>query len=410
MCLSASARLFVVTLFILACISTSHAVDNTLHPNESDHDEWVVVLKDPRPKRLQGFQVKGYSGHYSNSLELKRFGKRIAKEYSLSLQKAWFIESLKVYCLIVKLDKDQAQTLQALGSDERVNWVQRSNNFELLKSTSNSPSDPFSNIAQIDYASDALQLDGAGVKIALVDSAVASDHPGLAKSITLNRDLVVGATSGQSQGEHHGTAMAGIMVGVPDNQVAQTGVAPAAEVLAYRGCWEVSNDDTRCNTLSLARALDGVIKAKPAILNLSLSGPRDRLLDGLINVLVEQGVFIVAAFDPKRTNDERFPTRRDGVLIVRAEHMHTDYKGEFTAPGKRIVLSPTADFETMSGHSVATAYTSGLLALMVQAIENNESISFTDMLDAKGNLKPENAQQLIELNTQFQSPQKKAGV
>ncbi|MFT6407151.1 MAG: hypothetical protein ACJAQ6_000561 [Arenicella sp.] len=75
---------------------------------------------------------------------------------------------------------------------------------------------------------------------------------------------------------------------------------------------------------------------------------------------------IVAAFDPQRASEDRFPTRRNGVLIVRAEHMNSKYSSEFTAPGKRIVVALESGYSLMSGHSVVTVYTTGVLALLAQ--------------------------------------------
>jgi len=343
-------------------------------PQAEKSNEWVVVLKDPRPARLSGFNVKGYSAkHYASSPVLKRYGKRVSRDHSLGLKKAWFIESLNVYCLIVDITGSTDATLKSLEADERVEWVQPSNNFSLLSSDAkgssavdtHAPLDSFENLG--------LTANGEGVNIALIDSAVANNHPDLAKSIAQTHDLVVGSAEGLqtrdmpfSRGERHGTAMAGILVASPSNDFGLKGVAPEADVYAYRGCWELDSGDTQCNTLSLARALDGVAQSDASILNLSLSGPKDLLLDRLVDRLVKQGVVIVAAFDPNRPSESRFPSRRDGVLIVRAEHMNQDFNGEFTAPGKRIVVSPTKGYSLMTGHSVAAAYTSGVLALIVQ--------------------------------------------
>lgn len=379
---------------------------------KANTDEWVVVLKDPRPARLRGFQVKGYSKHYSNSLELKRFGKRVAKDHKLGLKQAWFIDSLGVYCLIVRFKQDQGLTLNQLKEDQRVDWVQPSNEFELLKSNE------ASRIEAVPAATtqpDKLNiLDGNGVRIALIDSGVSTTHPDLSNAISVSQDLVVGGAPLSSAGEKHGTAMAGIWVARPnkasDLGLGLSGLAPAAQVLAFRGCWESTEGDTQCNTLSLARALDSAFRAKPSILNLSLSGPRDRLLDRLIDKLVMQGVFIVAAFDPKRDQSERFPSRGNGVLIVRAEHLQQDHANEFTAPGKRLVLSPDANYQSMSGHSVATAYTTGILALMAQASlsktntkPQHSNFQLTSLVDANGTPTITNASQLLRMKNDLAS-------
>jgi len=389
----------VIKYFVLAiCLMLAgfaHAYDQA-EPADNSNAEWVVVLKDPRPARLQGFQLQGYSQHYSNSLKLKRFGKKIAKEYDLTLKKAWFIDSLSVYCLIVEIDGNAQNTLSSLQDDKRVEWVQPSNSFELLKSSSEKQSIAVSQSSSL-LDSSLTKVDGSGIRIAVIDSGVSQRLEDLSDSVSINRDLVVGGEPSSALGERHGTAMVGILVGAPQNSLGLPGVAPAAEVLAYRGCWESANGATECNTLSLARALDNVAKARPSILNLSLSGPRDRLLDRLIDQIVDRNIFVVAAFDPKRPQSDRFPIRRNGVLIVRAEHLHKNHKSEFTAPGTRIVVSPDANYQTMSGHSVATAYTSGVLALLAQNSADKSTFNLDSLVDASGNPQVSNVYQLLEL-------------
>ncbi len=393
-------KLFALLLCSLVpAISLSVQAQETLDFERSDFqatssNEWVVVLKDPRPARLSGYNVKGYSAkHYASSPVLKRYGKRVSRDHSLGLKKAWFIESLNVYCLIVDIPDSSDAILKSLEADERVEWVQPSNNFSLLSSDSKGISNIDAPTSLVSLQNGRSTADGEGVNIALIDSAVADNHPDLAESIAQTHDLVIGSASGVTssdskliRGERHGTAMAGILVASPSNDLGLKGVAPKADVYAYRGCWELESGDTQCNTLSLARALDGVAQSDASILNLSLSGPKDLLLDRLVDRLVSQGVFVVAAFDPKRPSENRFPTRRDGVLIVRAEHMNQDFNSEFTAPGKRIVVLPTKGYSLMTGHSVATAYTSGVLALIVQKqthIADRNRSDVSDLLEAQ---------------------------
>jgi len=52
--------------------------------------EWVVVLSDPRPARLQGWSGEGYSSSdYNGALELKRIGLKFAKKNGLKLKQEW---------------------------------------------------------------------------------------------------------------------------------------------------------------------------------------------------------------------------------------------------------------------------------------------------------------------------------
>jgi len=156
---------------------------------------------------------------------------------------------------------------------------------------------------------------------------------------------------------------------------------------------------TNCNTLSLARALDAVVKSQPDVLNLSLSGPYDPLLNRLIEKVVLNQTVIVAAYDPTRASSKRFPVAQDGVLIVRAENMDRQSaeklgKGEFTAPGAKIVTKPHDAYTYLTGHSIASAHTSGLLALLTQA--RLQDPKFQSIIDMAVNGQLKSAQNMVD--------------
>ncbi|MEM7360069.1 MAG: S8 family serine peptidase [Pseudomonadota bacterium] len=343
--------------------------------NTDDQEEWVVVFDDPRPARLQGWVRNDYgkaSGDYRSSLELTRFSKRVAAKYGMDLRDEWYISSLGVYCLVVRFKDDQAEAMAKLKEDESVQWIQPSNEFELLVSSSGTPANVETAISKNSQLPNS--MNGAGVTIAIVDSAVDDTHPDLTGAIQKNELFATDARDNIS-GEKHGTAIAGVMITQPHTKLGVTGIAPAATVHAYRGCWESTEDKTtNCSTLSLARALDAVIQDDADLLNLSLSGPRDALLDRLVQRLIDRGSLVVAAYDPNRTSSERFPKNREGVLIVRAEGLAGGNGRGFTAPGARVVPMPGNRYDFMQGHSIATAYTTGVFALRKQAFDSRENI------------------------------------
>jgi len=367
---------FVVVIYAVFGLNQVWAENS--EPNETANkttksavpEEWVVVLDDPRPKRLQGWQRTGYRGgnNYRSAVELKRFGGRLAKDYNLALKDQWLIESLGVYCLIVSFNDDANKTIKALEKLESVQWIQPSNEFRLL-SSAGGVTEPL-NSKLMGESLDS-SITGEGVTIAIIDSAVDRTHSDLAPAVELSQDFVVAGASADSSnqllnGEAHGTAIAGVMIAQRDSKAGIAGVAPKAKLLAYRGCWENSDGNTNCNTLSLARALDAVARSGADILNLSLSGPKDLLLDQLLDRVIANGAVVVAAFDPQRVGQTRFPSKKDGVLIVRAEKLDSQFQDIFTAPGARVVASPGNNYGFMKGHSIATAYTSGVLALHKQ--------------------------------------------
>jgi len=363
---------FGIVIYTLISLNQAWAADKQ-HVDGVVSEEWVVVLDDPRPKRLQGWQRTGYRGgsNYRSAVELTRFGGRLAKDHNLALKDQWLIESLGVYCLIVSFNGDQNKTIEALEKVKGVQWVQPSNDFRLLSASTESV-DESSGIVTKDGVLNTT-ITGKGVTIAIIDSAVDSMHLDLAPAVELSEDFVVsgvGFDDSALTGEAHGTAIAGVMVAQQGSKLGIAGVAPQAKLLAYRGCWENSDGQTNCNTLSLARALDAVVRSGADILNLSLSGPKDFLLDRLIDRVIANGTVVVTAFDPARARQPRFPSNRDGVLVVRAEKLDSQFGDFFTAPGARVVATPGNGYNFMKGHSVASAYTSGLLALRKQYYDN----------------------------------------
>ncbi|HZP88943.1 MAG TPA: hypothetical protein VFB54_19185 [Burkholderiales bacterium] len=74
------------------------------------------------------------------------------------------------------------------------------------------------------------------------------------------------------------------------------------------------------------------------VLNLSLSGPRDRLLERLVDRAVADGIIVVAAAD----DDGGFPAAHPGVIGV-ADRKSS---GTLSAPGTDLLTAtPNADCE-----------------------------------------------------------------
>ena len=361
-------------------------------------EEWVVVLEDPRPQRLKGFQVSGYSSkHYNSSRVFKRTASKLAKDYGFKIQQEWFIESIGAYCLIVRFENDVEARIAALKNHDRVRWIQASNEFKTLESNE----DPAESLMPEANLSIPKSLSGRGVKIGLIDSGISSSHPLLKDAISDNQNVVIGGSTMHKHGERHGTAIASIIAASEEQSFGFSGLAPSAELIAYRGCWESASGDTLCNTLSLARALDGLTRSNISILNLSLSGPKDRLLNTLVYRLVQNNVLVVAAYDPLRANSERFPESQPGVLIVKAVEEKRPSEDQFTAPGKRLVASTSNSITSMQGHSVATAYTTGILALISEATSGTENTNLASLFGQANYAEIRDYRQLIKLSHQF---------
>ena len=167
--------------------------------------------------------------------------------------------------------------------------------------------------------------------------------------------------------DNHGTAVAGIIVARADNHVGIAGVAPQARLLALRACWQMSPAETLCTSLSLARALSAAIERGAQIINLSLGGPPDRLVQRLIESAQARGIVVVAAINRLAPNGG-FPAGLPDVIAVADAPAPFARLGVVVAPGADIPTTlPGSRWATVSGASYAAAHVSGLLALMLDA-------------------------------------------
>lgn len=383
----------------------------TMLAQQAQQKWWVIVLNDPRTdRRRQPNASAGYRGpvDYTGDPLLARLSQVIVKDHALLLREEWPIDSLKVHCLVVAFSKDEGTTLSQLSSDRRVRWVQAFQEFTTLAmsdgTNSREPlppakimptrltaqekvgltqepklfSDPYFHLQsafsalKLDRLAD--EIDGNGVSVAIIDSGVQTSHADLASARIEYEDLVGSVKDTASSrllsqpAENHGTAIAGVIVAQRNNGVGIAGVAPGVSLIGLRGCWGSTDGQTRCNTLSLAKSLQRVIELSPDILNLSLTGPKDPLLEALLEKVLAQGTLVVTAYDPQRNLDERFPRTRAGIFMAAGSK---NSKQKTTAiwllPGDDIItVQPINTYAFLSGSSLSAAHLSGVLALLKQ--------------------------------------------
>ena len=269
--------------------------------------------------------------------------------------------------------EDPDRILERLQSDARVESAQPMNLFETSSGLYNDP------YLELQHGVSSMQVEeahrwarGTGIEVAVVDTVVDIEHPELRDHIRLARDFVR-ADGRVPTPDRHGTAVTGVIVSAVDNGLGIIGVAPAAKILALQGCWQRDPKSAQgtCSSFTLAKALAFAVEQQPDILNLSLAGPHDPLLERLVRTALADDIVVVAAVGDSPAKP--FPASVAGVMGVRAIPQagdgaaSTSDRDELLAPGADIITtSPAGGFDFHSGHSLATAHVSGLIALLLE--------------------------------------------
>jgi Subtilase family/IPT/TIG domain len=210
---------------------------------------------------------------------------------------------------------------------------------------------------------------GGGMRIGLIDSTVDRKHPALrGRAITEQSFLAAGIPPAPPD---HGTATAALLVGnSPASGI--SGLVPearlyVANIFRDRGDREI---DTTAEWIVLA--LDWLASQRVSIVNMSLGGPRNLLVEAAVQRMQERGVAVVAAAgNGGDKGPPVYPAAQPGVVAVTAvdaklniyKHAtHGDYV-TFSAPGVDVwTAAPGRDGVYVSGTSYATPFVTAALA------------------------------------------------
>ena len=324
----------------------------------------LVLLEMPaRHFRPDGHYAAGYANAPGRSAR-RRVAAALARSYGLRMATDWPMPAIGLDCYVMDVPAPlrPAEVASRLENEAGVAWAQPMNFFHPL-----GHEDPLFEQQAVARQWKLAELhraaDGRGVRVAVIDSAVQADHPDLSQQFEARLNLVSGRAD---TAELHGTAVAGIIAARADNQAGIVGIAPRARILALRACWQSSPAETLCTSLSLAMALSAAMERDAHIINLSLGGPPDRLIQRLVESGLARGIAVVAAMNGSAA-DGGFPASMPGVIAVTdiaAPRIHR----AVMAPGTDVLTTlPGSRWGMVSGASYAAAHVSGLLALIVDA-------------------------------------------
>jgi subtilisin family serine protease len=315
---------------------------------------------------------------------------QLAAEYQLREMGAFPLGSIDVDCVVFQVESGAAvsEVLERLQKDPRVQAAQSNEAFQGLSQGG------ARSTAALAYGPALIHADaahrtrtGKGIKIAIVDTGVAADHPGLRGRIAASENFVDGGQVSFGR-DRHGTAVAGV-IAARDGDYA--GMAPDAEVLALKACWypEAESGKALCSSWTLAKAVDYAIRSGARVLNMSLGGPPDALLSRLLNRALERGTIVVAA--AADGGAPGFPASLPMVIAVfscgtggQAEVPGwTSARFAIAAPGIDILTTvPLTGYDFVSGSSLAAAHVTGVVALLLEEDANLRPAQALELLRA----------------------------
>lgn len=340
----------------------------------------VAVADKPDPQPGAGATLRGYAAlpGYAGGSRAVAAAARLSRDYGLREMSAWVIEPLRLRCMVFALPPaaDRDELLGRLQHDRRVRLAQPLQEFSTYTlpppaTAARTYNDPYVGLqhsfSAIAAAGAQRATHGDGVRIALIDTGVDAAHPDLDGRIAEQRDFVAAAANDAGTPERHGTEVAGVISAVANNRLGIVGIAPAARLSVYRACWPLAPQASaaRCNSYTLALALGAALASDARIINLSLGGPRDPLLELLLQQALARGTVVVGAVPPDRRMDG-FPVGVAGVIAVVSAEDPATAEAVLRAPGRDILtLEPGGHFDYASGSSLATAHVTGAVALLL---------------------------------------------
>jgi len=359
-----------------ACAAIAFAAPEPLHAQPAAAEtvaagpRILVMLRLP-PEHFR--PNAGYGGAYGSQSGVKarrRIARGIASRNGLQFEEdGWPMPVIGVDCYVLRAPADEPMdsVIARVSTDPQVAWAQPMHVYETQADAARG-GDPLFAAQPAAKAWRLAELHqvatGRGVRVAVVDSKIDVSHPDLAGQFIADQDFV---NRGPTAPERHGTGVAGIIAAKAGNGIGIAGVAPRARLMALRACWQGASSAaalTLCDSLSLAKALQFAIEHRAGVINLSLTGPQDRLLSQLLDVAAQRRISVVAAFDPQAPKGG-FPASHRGVLAVANQYLPTFPPGVYGAPGQDVpTTQPGGRWNLVNGSSYAAAHVSGLLALV----------------------------------------------
>lgn len=224
---------------------------------------------------------------------------------------------------------------------------------------------------------------GKNVKIAILDSGVNRNHQDFSDNIKEGYDFITGGkyiddTFG------HGTWVTGL-IAADNNNIGICGIAPRAEIYPL----VVLDKDGKGKIDNVVNAIYWCIDNKMDIINISFATQKNNdNLSKAIDKAIQKGIIIVASYN-NNENKMSYPAQYKNVIGVKTKQkVNKIYiQDEICyAPGYDIITTnKKGGYERVKGNSIATAYVTGSVALIISECKTNKDIYNVNVIKEKIN-------------------------
>ncbi|WP_339061114.1 S8 family peptidase [Tepidibacillus marianensis] len=212
---------------------------------------------------------------------------------------------------------------------------------------------------------------GQGVRVGILDTGIAFDHPDLKPNIKgginiLNRFLPPYDHNG------HGTHVAGT-IGAVNNKIGVVGAAPQVHLYAVKAF----NKDGTAKLSDIIKGIDWCVSNKIQIMNMSFGfNEPSSTFQEAINRASQAGLVMIAASGNKGTRGRlEYPAQFNETISVTSINQDNKISSfstvgprvDLAAPGEKIISTWTNNsYRELSGTSMAVAHVTGVAALMMR--------------------------------------------
>jgi subtilisin family serine protease len=212
---------------------------------------------------------------------------------------------------------------------------------------------------------------GEGVKVAVLDTGIAYNHPDLKDTILDMKDFT-NSPGGPMDAHGHGTHVAGT-IAARENSSGVIGTAPLSKLLVGR----VLGDNGNGSSSMVAAGIYWAIEKGADIISMSLGSPQySKEIHEAVIAAYRANIFVIAAAgnEGPRLDTINFPAKLPETISVGSIDRELKVsrfssrgdRVDIVAPGDNILSCyPPNTLATLSGTSMATPLVSGVAALMV---------------------------------------------